>query len=374
MEVKPIFPSGRCKIALLAEAPGEQEDILGVPVVGEAGQELYRMCLQAGIVHQPQSRYTSPLQQAELWEESGLMITNVFSRRPPNNDLSSWCVKREEVQPLIKEGLYPHTAINTGEYLHPSFLWELDRLREELKVGNPNIVIAMGNKALWAMCNVIGITAARGRIATATGHIWGGKVLPTFHPADVLRTWSHRPWTVLDLIKAERQSNYPEIRLPRRRLLIRPTIGEIRRWFNKVTPKSLLSFDTETKPKRRIITCISFSIKADEAIIVPFVSQSTPGYSYWSSAKDELTVWEIIRKALEGPCHKIAQNGLYDMQWLWEQAGIKVHNCTEDTMVLHHALEPEVKKDLGSLGSVYTEEAAWKLMRPRGYENTKGEE
>jgi hypothetical protein len=32
-------------------------------------------------------------------------------------------------------------------------------------------------------------------------------------------------------------------------------------------------------------------------------------------------------------------------------------------MLLHHALQPESEKGLGFLGSVYTNEASWKLMR-----------
>jgi hypothetical protein len=36
---------------------------------------------------------------------------------------------------------------------------------------------------------------------------------------------------------------------------------------------------------------------------------------------------------------------------------------TADTMLLHHAMYPELPKSLGFLGSIYTNESAWKLMR-----------
>jgi len=32
-------------------------------------------------------------------------------------------------------------------------------------------------------------------------------------------------------------------------------------------------------------------------------------------------------------------------------------------MLLHHALQPESLKGLGFLGSIYTDESNWKLMR-----------
>jgi hypothetical protein len=42
-------------------------------------------------------------------------------------------------------------------------------------------------------------------------------------------------------------------------------------------------------------------------------------------------------------------------------------------MLLHHALHPESEKGLGFLGSVYTNEASWKLMRGKS-ETIKREE
>jgi hypothetical protein len=43
--------------------------------------------------------------------------------------------------------------------------------------------------------------------------------------------------------------------------------------------------------------------------------------------------------------------------------GFRVVNCAEDTMLMHHALFPELPKSLGFMGSIYTNEAAWKLIR-----------
>ena len=38
-------------------------------------------------------------------------------------------------------------------------------------------------------------------------------------------------------------------------------------------------------------------------------------------------------------------------------------------MLLHHALQPESEKGLAFLGSVYTNEASWKMMRQAGEDN-----
>jgi hypothetical protein len=44
-------------------------------------------------------------------------------------------------------------------------------------------------------------------------------------------------------------------------------------------------------------------------------------------------------------------------------------------MLMHHAYQPEMEKGLGFMGSVYTNEGSWKLMRRhRKDETTKRDE
>jgi hypothetical protein len=54
---------------------------------------------------------------------------------------------------------------------------------------------------------------------------------------------------------------------------------------------------------------------------------------------------------------------------------IPVPGFLEDTMILHHAMYPELPKSLAFLGSIYTNDIAWKKMRERhGSQETKREE
>ena len=62
----------------------------------------------------------------------------------------------------------------------------------------------------------------------------------------------------------------------------------------------------------------------------------------------------------------VGQNFLFDIHFLWRTVGITVPNATDDTMLLHHALQPEMEKGLGFLGSIYTREPSWKVMRKTG--------
>ena len=68
-----------------------------------------------------------------------------------------------------------------------------------------------------------------------------------------------------------------------------------------------------------------------------------------------------LGNVLDSPVPKVFQNGLYDIHRLWRGYGLAVRNAEHDTMLLHHALQPESPKGLDYLGSIYTNEAAWKL-------------
>jgi hypothetical protein len=180
-----------------------------------------------------------------------------------------------------------------------------------------------------------------------------------------LRSWAWRPILVADLIKASREAEFPDIRRPTRQVLINPTLAEV--WafarFAQALGPDELACDIETGAG--MIKCISFAASPQSAICIPFVDLTNPSGNYWPTLTDELSAWSAVRALLTLPCPKVGQNFLYDLQYI-TRMGIMPRNCTEDTMLLHHALFPEMKKGLGFLGSIYTNEASWKLMRRRG--------
>ena len=83
----------------------------------------------------------------------------------------------------------------------------------------------------------------------------------------------------------------------------------------------------------------------------------------------------LVGQLLRNPSVKLFQNGVFDLSYLLRM-GFVVNNCQHDTMLLHHALYPELLKGLGFLGSIYTSEPAWKLMRldHREHEELKSDE
>lgn len=334
------------KIVLVGEAWGEQEEKTGIPFIGQSGQELGRMLSEAGISF------------------SDCLFTNVLNLRPPSNNLESLCVPKAEVP---KD--YKWSPLGTGKYLPESLLPHVIRLHSELETIRPNLVVALGGTASWALLNNSKISTIRG-VTTSALHLPGQKILPTYHPAAVLRQWALRVVVLQDLLKSKRQAQFPELIRPRREVLVNPTFEEIAEWYSR--PASIYSVDIETGA--RMIKCIGFARSRSDSIVIPFVDFSRPGGNFWSTREEECRAWRWVEAFCAKPIPKLFQNGLYDLQYLVRR-GIKPVQCTEDTMLLHHSLYPELQKGLGFLGSIYTDEASWKLMvRKRAQEQLKKEE
>lgn len=329
------------KIAIVGEAYGEQEETWGLPFVGPAGQELDRILSDAGL------------------NRKECFITNVFNFRPERNDIATLCCTKTS-----GEGIPQRPAIATGKYVKATYEKEIARLYNELEEAKPNLCILLGNTACWALLGSTNVGKLRGAITTGPYLPWL-KCLPTYHPAAVLRQYELRHVTVLDFQKAARESEFPEVRRVDREIWLDPTLQDISDFYYQyVAHAEELSFDIETSGKE--ITCIGFAPSIDRAIVLPFHDHRRPSGSYWDTLEEELRAWSWVRTYLAGPSRKVAQNGIYDMSHLWWTYGIPTLNYAEDTMIRHHALQPESPKGLDFLGSVYTNNPAWKTERPRG--------
>lgn len=364
--IRPHWPDNtpqKVDIAIVGEAPGDEETWAGLPFIGTSGREL-----------------TSQLEAAGI-DRSRCLLTNVLMEQPPGNNLPSFCLRKEDLPHDYPLHIGPMVTHGGNFYLHPDRLFEGARLKEELAIAKPNVVIALGATACWALLGSNSIGKLRGavhRSITSTPY----KVIPTWHPSAVLRQWQYRTIAITDLVKAKRESAYPDIRWDSAELWLEPTLGDLFEFEAKYMSGPIApGCDVETANGE--ITCVGFAPTKERAIVVPFrTNPRTLGKgetlrtvytgNYWPTAADEKAAWLWVQRQVEkrSDVKLIGQNFLYDMQYFLRH-GIKPRNASEDTMLAAHSRHPELPKDLGFLGSVYGNWPIWKQLSSRHQDELK---
>ena len=256
-------------------------------------------------------------------------------------------------------------AVGRKAYLRPEFGQDIFTLYTNLRKIKPNVVIACGELALLALTHDSKLKFARGRVTSSLPSAGEVKVLPVLHPRAVLAEIKQEPVLIMDLMKARRQSEFPELRRPQRWLHLRPSIEDLESfWQDYIIPSTGLSIDIETKPN--LITCVGIAPSPDRAIVIPFFDQEKPSGNYWDTPREEHIAWKFVDRCLNTEGKRVfGQNFQYDTQYLWRLMGLAAKSWTDDTMLMHHALQIEMDKGLGFLASIYSEELAWKFMHKR---------
>ncbi len=309
------------QIALIGEAAGEEEIKYGKPFVGRAGRHLDSLLSNSGI------------------NRSSLYISNVIKFRPLNNDVSIYIKYNSRTREITTTPTYTEYE----QYLY-----------DELRSVKANVIIAVGNIALYALTRKWQITKWRGSILKGIEAIDNRKVIPIIHPAAALRNYEYNYRILADLRRIADQSTFPEINIPKRNFIVRPSLNQVLQYIKICSEQSPVSFDIEVSAGE--VSCISLAYREGEAISIPFIWEG----KYYFSDHEEAMVWTEIAKLLEDPgIIKIAQNGVFDSEFLFNKYGIRVSEM-EDTMIQHAILYPELPKGLDFITSVQTLEPYYK--------------
>lgn len=311
-------------LAFVGEAPSDREVERGRPFVGPSGKV-----------------FDAVLRAANIDREE-CFVGNVFSTMLRGNDVAK------------------HRATMTAEAWAAFVSGNLERLRVELALVDPHVIVPLGGTALWHLGGRDGITAHRGAPMPGRGIAEGFKLLPTLHPAAILQTWKHYTILVGDIVRAAGEVARGRLIIrPQRSLIIQPTIEEVEETLRVYTQTDLLTCDIETG--WGMIRGIAFAPDATQAIYVPFVSLAERDRSYWRTEAEEVRAWAAVKAILESPTPKLGQNfANYDAMWLLKKAGIRVMGVSEDTRLLHAALYPELPKSLAFMGQTYGSQGVWK--------------
>lgn len=348
-------------IVFIGESWGEHEARFQVPFIGPAGQELSRMLAQAGYGNKALPyNFTSSTRMISYWDQVDVTLLNVFNEQPPANNIELFYAKPQDKLPINRK--LPRRRFGTSNhYVRDEYSHYISTLHEQLSVLKPNVIVALGNTALWALNLPPSISKLRGSVVLSN---WG-KVIPTYHPAMVLRQWSNRTIAVLDLHKALRESKSPSLSAPERIIWTEPTIPDLYKWWDDYGSKAeLLAIDIETLMKTQVAE-VGIASSPTMALHIPFVYKENGQYiSWWKTAEEEVAAWEFVEMMCRSSIPKIGQNVLqYDAYFMAKALGIPILNIAEDTMTLSHCWQPELEKSLGFLGSLFLTEREWKSIR-----------
>jgi uracil-DNA glycosylase family 4 len=354
--------SPRARIVLVGEAPGKHEELLGRPFVGPSGNKLAVWWRGVG------------LSRADFY------ITNVLPYRPENIDK----IPKEELEHWIAE-------------LH-------ERLA---KLEGPVVIVPTGNYALYALTGKGKVSwnrkdgrSERPGIMDWRGSIlsWNGiKVIPTIHPAHILRTPSLERRALKDWARIAAELDDPALWLPVRDHRIKPTIEDVELFVNDAlatgkpvaldieTPKGRITEfqlldgtwsrkvkrteldlvaryksgkkkgqpKSRTRPGYAYLGCIGFSYDPSFSLTIPLTLE------YWKSKERLAEAKRQVQRLLSSGLPLVMQNGMFDSLWLLRE-GYEVVNWIWDTRAMHHALDPRDDHDLAYMASVLTRQPFWK--------------
>jgi len=249
--------------------------------------------------------------------------------------------------------------VEHNKYLRERYAHHLTNLDKLILERRPNLILALGSLATAVMFGERVVDRVRGTIGIGRG---GVKTIATYAPRQLHIEAQVWPIVLSDLAKAKAEDEFPEIRRKPRKIFVEPTLHDIRQYIDqRLRTADHISIDIETAGDQ--ITCIGFAPTPDEALVIPFYAHNYPDQAYWPDLNQEIEAWRLVEEICNLPVPSIGQNFLYDMTFLWANYNIPVPHFAHDTMLLHHSLQPELKKGLGFIASLHLNEASWKHMR-----------
>lgn len=341
--VPPVGPA-TARICFVGEAPGAEEDSAGEPFIGSAGQLLRRCMKQTGLIF------------------SECIVGNVFLQRPPRNQITYY-FQDKGCKLLTWEGQEHVDKLKQ----------HLTYVRDSTEV---NVVVALGRIATKILTGKKRIDRWRGSVLPCT-LVEGLKVYCSYHPSYVQRLMNEQdeqklagvkkkqaqnvlPVFLRDLERVVIQSEHPNLPQEPREFSIDLSYGELLErldYLLRAKPDTAVDIETLPSDYGPLLWCIGFAPSPAEAFVVPFIRS----WQFAWPVEKEAQLLQRISEFFLSDANKIFHNGGYDLGVLGRYYGLRCKDGSyQDTMWLHHASYPYIRKALAVLASIYTWEPYYK--------------
>lgn len=234
-------------------------------------------------------------------------------------------------------------------------LAEEDRQKLWQQLEGFDIALTMGSHAMFCLTGETKIDTYRGTHIDSP-FVEGLQVVPTYAPQIYARlNWAERPVVLAAMRKACKRYEDTD------KAIYIPECVQDLYDFQAQHIDNEIVFDVETNKSGRIT---EFGLATDSSTCLFVQLEDRAHNSIWSE-QDELDIWLwlhklSVRKDISWGFH----NATYDLTYL-DAYGIRPRGHIFDTMLRHHAWQPEWEKSLGFLASLHIPTRAWKHLRTK---------
>lgn len=327
---QPVADPGTIRIAVIGEAPGEEEENHRRPFIGPSGKFLMGIMREYGL------------------ERTRCLVGNICQVRPPGNRISAFNWNGPEIQ----EGL--------------------GKLREDIRIYNPNIVLCLGGTSLRAAGRLGKITDWRGSLFNSndlSSPMVGRKCIGSLHPAFVLREWSGYPLLKFDIKRTVQEASSPDLYLPQRQIITDLSADELIYLMDSWPSGLRCSIDIEGGLPIDIVNVKRHKSKGKYKskfgwTCVAICGRPTKSFCIVWHKFNEVDHGRVLqafaRLMFRYDVPKVLQNQLYDNFVESFGYGIPIRNVTDDTMIKGWAVYAELPRSLATQASIWTRQPFWK--------------
>ena len=218
-----------------------------------------------------------------------------------------------------------------------------------------DMALTMGPHAMHCLTGETKLDTFRGTHIDSP-FVPGLQVVPTYSPTIYARmAWAERPVVVSSMKKALRRYTDKD-----RTIYLPESVADLHAFTAQHVGNEIV-FDVETNKSCRIT---EFSVATSSACCLYVQLEDRAHQSIWSE-EDELGIWLWLHKLASRPDLSWGfHNATYDLTYL-DAYGIRPKGHIFDTMLRHHAWQPEWEKSLGFLASLHIPTRAWKHLRTK---------